>query len=87
MKLQWKYYVMKKALTIENRDYYCNPMITFKPENYAKKQNLKINHLKDHWFSHWFDQRFGHRARSISSVSLKSIIQTFFNYIYNVVIK
>ena len=37
---------MKKALTIENRDYYCNPMITFKPENYAKKQNLKINHLK-----------------------------------------
>ena len=46
MKLQWKYYVMKKALTIENRDYYCNPMITFKPENYAKKQNLKINHLK-----------------------------------------
>ena len=37
---------MKKALIIENRDYYCNPMITFKPENYAKKQNLKINHLK-----------------------------------------
>ena len=87
MKLQWKYYVMKKALTLENRDYYCNPMIKFKPENYARKTKSKNKSFKDHWIGHWFDQRFGHRARSISSVSLKSIIQTFFYYIYNVVIK
>ena len=52
-----------------------------------KKIKSKKKSFKDHWFGHWFDQRFGHRARSISSVSLKSIIQTFFNYIYNVVIK
>ena len=37
---------MKKALTLENKDYYCNPMIKFKPENYGKKKNLKKNHLK-----------------------------------------
>ena len=52
-----------------------------------EKQKSKNKSFKDHWIGHWFDQRFGHRARSISSVSLKSIIQTFFYYIYNVVIK
>ena len=31
---------MKKALTLENRDYYCNPMIKFKPENYGKKNKI-----------------------------------------------
>ena len=32
---------MKKALTLENRDYYRNPVIKFKPENYAKKAKSK----------------------------------------------
>ena len=48
----------------------------------------KIKSKKKSFKDHWFDQRFGHRARSISSVSLKCIIQTFFfYYMYNVVIK
>lgn len=32
---------MKKAVALENRDYYRNPVIKFKPENYAKKAKSK----------------------------------------------
>ena len=87
MKLQWKYYVMKKAVTLENRDYYRNPVIKFKPENYAKKAKSKKQLFKHPWFGHWFDQRFGHWARNIWSVSSISISQTIYYYIYSVVIK
>ena len=51
MKLQWKYYVIEKALTLENRDYYCNPITNFKPENCPKNTQNKVNDSEISFFS------------------------------------